>query len=245
VLRDRLRPVHAPGGPGLTADGPGPDGPTERSNCGPGCACAANEFGERDARKDLRALRRDGPSRTTRWLIDALREGGVADWTVLDIGAGVGAVHLELLEAGAAEAVDVDASPAYVAAARDEAARRGSSSRVTYHVGDFVALARDVAAADAVVLDKVVCCYSDMVALVSLSAERARRRYGLVYPRDAWWIRSSARLMNLVTRLFRQRVTFHAHRTADVDGLVRAAGLEQRFLRTTVFWQVAVYERPI
>jgi SAM-dependent methyltransferase len=163
---------------------------------------------------------------------------------VLDVGAGVGAVHLELLAAGAAAALDVDASPAYVAAARDEAARRGSSDRIRYEVGDFVALAQQVEPADVVVLDRVVCCYSDMEPLVALSAERARHRYGLVYPRDSWWIRAGARFANAVTRLFRSKTRIYAHRTADVDGLVRAAGLQPQSTRTTIFWQVAVYERP-
>ncbi|MFL5727245.1 MAG: methyltransferase domain-containing protein [Chloroflexota bacterium] len=170
--------------------------------------------------------------------------GGVDGWSVIDIGAGVGAVHLELLDAGAAAAIDVDISPAYVAAARDEAARRGHADRVTHTVGDFVALASGLDPADVVALDRVVCCYADMAALVSLSADRARRRYGLVYPRDSWWIRTGARVANAVTHLFRSRVTFHAHRTADVDRLVRASGLQPRFHRRTVFWQVAVYERP-
>jgi SAM-dependent methyltransferase len=177
-------------------------------------------------------------------LIDALSVGGVEGWSVLDIGAGVGAVHLELLDSGASAAVDVDVSPAYVAAARDEAARRGKADRVRHEVGDFVSMAETVAPADVVALDRVVCCYRDMAALVSLSAQRAGRRYGLVYPRDSWWIRSGAACVNAVTRLFRARTRFYAHRTADVEGLVRAAGLEPRFRRTTIFWQVAVYERP-
>ena len=163
---------------------------------------------------------------------------------MLDIGAGVGAVHLELLDAGAAAALDVDASPAYVAAAREEGARRGHAEQVRYEVGDFVAAAPEVSPADAVVLDRVVCCYGDMAALVSLSAERARRRYGLVYPIDRWWIRGGAAVANALGGVFGARLRFHAHRTADVDRLIRGAGLEPRFLRRTVFWQVAVYERP-
>ena len=163
---------------------------------------------------------------------------------MLDVGAGVGAVHLSLLESGASAAVDVDASPAYVAAARDEAARRGVSDRVRHEVGDFVALAPSVEEADVVVLDRVVCCYGDMVALVSLSAARARRRYGLVYPKDAAWIRFGFRVANVASRLFRSRTRIHAHRTADVDGLIRAAGLAPKTRRTNIFWQMVVYERP-
>ena len=236
MLRDRLRPVHEAGGPRLTRD-PLP-------GCEGGCGCAANEFTEKDARNDLKQFRKSGPTTTTRWLIDALSAGGVEGWTVLDVGAGVGAVHLTMLEAGAAEAVDVDASPAYVAAARSEAARRGVSDRVRHEVGDFVALAPGISAADAVALDRVVCCYGDMVALVSLSAERARRRYGLVYPRDVPWIRFGFAVATGRASLFRRPTRIYAHRTVAVDGLVRAAGLAPRFRRTTMFWQVAVYERP-
>jgi magnesium-protoporphyrin O-methyltransferase len=214
-----------------------------RPGCDPGCACSANEFGERDARNDLRDLRRKGPPRTTRWLIDALAEGGVEGWSVLDVGAGVGAVHLELLDAGASSAVDVDVSASYVAAARDEAARRGHSERVSHQVADFVAAAPEIEPVDAVVLDRVVCCYGDMVALVTLSAERARRRYGLVYPRDSWWIRGLMSIANAGSRIVRSRTRIYAHRTEAVDGLIRAAGLEPRFRRTTIFWQVLVYER--
>lgn len=216
----------------------------DRPACPPGCGCSVgNEFGESAARHDLRTYRRSGPSRTTRWLLDGLGAGGVAGLTVLDIGAGVGAAHQALLAEGAAAATDVDGSPAYVAAAREEAIRRGTVDRVEYRVGDFVELAADIAPADLVVLDRVVCCYPDMVALVRASVDHARIRYGLVYPRDPWWIRTGAAALNALARLFRMRTRAYVHRTAAVDGLVRAAGFSPRLHRHSLFWQVAVYER--
>ncbi len=216
----------------------------ERPGCEPGCACpAGNEFGEREARGDLTAYRRSGPGRTTRWLIDGLAEGGVEGLTVLDIGAGIGAVHQALLERGASSAVDVDGSAAYVAAARDEADRRGTIDRVRYEVGDFVAVAPSLGSSDIVVLDRVICCYSDMRALVADSVARSDGRYGLVYPRDTWWIRAGATALNAVLRLFRQRKTAWVHRTGEVDALVRAAGFAPRLKRATLCWQVVVYER--
>jgi magnesium-protoporphyrin O-methyltransferase len=212
--------------------------------CGPGCACAVgNAFGEWAARHDLAAWRRNGPPRTTAWLIEGLTAGGVAGLTVLDIGAGIGAVHRSLLAEGAASAVDVDGSPAYVAVARSEADRAGVADRVTYAVGDFVELAPSIGDADLVVLDRVVCCYPDMAALVRLSIARTRRRYGLVYPRDAAWIRASSRVLNVMMRLLRQRTRSWVHRTVEVDAIVRAAGFVPRLQRSTLFWQVAVYER--
>jgi magnesium-protoporphyrin O-methyltransferase len=215
--------------------------------CGTGCACAVgNEFGERAARKDRDAFRRKGPDRTTAWLIEGLRggpSGDVAGLAVLDIGAGVGAVHLTLLGAGATSAVDVDGSPAYVAVARAEAARLGVAGAVRHVTGDFVELAPSIEPADLVALDRVVCCYPDMDALVRESVARARLRYGVVYPRDRAWIRAIERVANATSRMFRQRFRIWVHPTARVDGIIRAAGFAPALERRTVFWQVVVYER--
>jgi hypothetical protein len=82
-----------------------------------------------------------------------------------------------------------------------------------------------------------------MAGLVALSAARARRRYGLVYPRDAGWIRAGSRVGNAILRLFRRRLRFYVHPAAEVEQLVRAAGLEAAFRRTTTIWQVIVFER--
>ena len=155
----------------------------------------------------------------------------------------MGAVHLELLEAGAASAVDVDGSPAYLAVARDEARRRGVADRVRHEGGDFVELAAAIAPADLVALDRVVCCYPDMPALVTAAATRSRRRLGLVYPRDTWWIRTGSVTVNTIFRLFRRRLRFYVHRTADVEGVVIGAGLRRAYHRRRVFWQVSVFER--
>jgi SAM-dependent methyltransferase len=221
-----------------------PDGREPEPACGPGCACTVgNEFGEATARSDLRSYRKSGPASTTRWLLEGLRGNGVNGLSVLDIGAGVGAVHLELLKAGAASAVDVDGSPAYVTVAREEAARQGLADRMSYQVGDFVSLAPSIDPADLVALDRVVCCYPDMEALIRQSVARARLRYGLVYPRDAWWIRAGGAVLNSVARVARRRVRAYVHRTVEVDAIVRGAGFVPRLRRTNVFWQVAVYER--
>ena len=232
----------------MTASGPTGDesdridGPSPV--CGSGCACAVgNEFGERLARHDQKSYRKDGPARTTVWLIDGLADGGVAGRTVLDIGAGVGAVHLGLLAAGAASAVDVDGSPAYVAVAREEAARLGRSADVRHETGDFVELAASLEPADLVALDRVVCCYPDMNALVQRSVALTRHRFGLVYPRHTWWIRAGSGFLNALSRLFRQRFRIWVHPTANVEAIMREAGFVPRLRRSTIFWQVIVYER--
>jgi SAM-dependent methyltransferase len=84
----------------------------------------------------------------------ALRRLGHHNGRLLDIGSGVGALTFELLERGLTEAVGVDLSSAYVAAAAAEAARRGRTDSVRFVHGDFVGIAGQFLAADIVTLDR-------------------------------------------------------------------------------------------
>ena len=202
------------------------------------------EFNARTAEEDLRSYRRDGPTGLTKDLIDALSAGGIEGRTILEIGGGVGTVHHELLRSGAGTAVDVDASRAYVTAAREEAERQGHADRVEYRVGDFVALAHEISPADVVALDRVLCCYGDMTSLVARSAALAKRKYGLVYPRDTWLGRLMIALLTVGLLVSRSPFRTYLHRTADVDAILNAHGLVKSLHKTTLVWQLAVYERP-
>jgi hypothetical protein len=76
------------------------------------------------------------------------------------------------------------------------------------------------------------------------SAALARRRYGLVYPRNTWLGRFGTAFMNAGFRLSRSTFRTYIHRTAEVDAIVASHGLVKRLHRTTLIWQLALYERP-
>lgn len=201
-------------------------------------------FDEREAEHDLREWERNGLPQATEELIEALRAEGVEGSTLLDVGAGVGMVHLELLAAGASTAVDVDASSAYIAAARGEAERRGLTDRVDYRLGDIVDLAPQLPAADVVTLDRVICCYPDLPALLGAATIPGSRLIGLVYPTDGWWMRSSMAIFNAIGRLLRRRHAFYVHRQAEIDRILQVAGFARRHRGGGRIWRVAVYGRP-
>ena len=213
---------------------------TDRPPCDCGCA---NVFSTKEAENDLKRYRRQGPDASTKALIDALLAEGVDGSTLLDIGAGIGAIQLNLLPAGLAHAESVDATEAYVIAARDEATRRGFGDRVNGRVGDFVAVATEVPAADVVTLDKVVCCYADMPALLGGAADRARRVVGLVYPRETWWNRLASRGLAAWGWLTRDPTRWHIHPVADIDAVLRRAGFDRHDVKRELIWQIALYRR--
>jgi 2-polyprenyl-3-methyl-5-hydroxy-6-metoxy-1,4-benzoquinol methylase len=208
------------------------------------CNCnSMNTFSAKEADADLERFRKEGPTPTTRALLEAIVAEGVAGATLLDIGAGIGAIQLELLAAGAASAQSVDATEAYVEIARIEAERRGYGDRTRGQLGDFVELAKDIAPADIVTLDKVVCCYADMPSLIRQVAEHAGRAVGMVYPREIWWNRIASRAFATLGWLTRDTTRWHVHRTSDIDSIMRDAGLTRREVRRDKIWQVVLYVR--
>ena len=213
---------------------------------GPRCDCCYDEaFDDRHAAEKLRAFRRDGPGRATRVLANALAVGGVEGRTILDIGAGLGGLHHLLLAAGAASAVDVDASRPYLDAARAEASRLGLAERVTFRHGDFVAIAAEVPQADLVGLDRVVCCYPDPASLVRSAADHTRRRLGIVLPPDGRIAGLVVGIFNLGQWLRRDPFRIYAHPHAVVRSAATAAGLVPAGIERVGLWRLLLFDRPV
>lgn len=207
------------------------------------CEGIERQFSRKPAEKELRRFRRRGPVPTTKILIAELAAGGATAGSLLDVGGGIGAMHHMLLDDGVREAVQVDVSPAYISVAQEEARRRGHTDRVRFVRGDFVALADELAAADIVTLDRVICCYPDMEQLVAGAANKARRLLGAVYPRETRFVRAMLAMTNLVMRLRRTAFRVYLHPPRVIERSMLRRGLVRRSSRRTLVWEIVVYER--
>jgi SAM-dependent methyltransferase len=168
---------------------------------------------------------------------------GVDGARVLDVGAGVGAVHVALLESGAAAAIDVDASREFLATARAEADRRGLSGRIDYRFGDLVEVARDLPRSDVVTLDSVVCCYPYLEPLLEAATRSGPALVGITYPRDVWWMRAFMRLYNVVQAVRKKPARYFVHRHAHLQRWMRDAGYRNVHEGGIRAWRVVVYRR--
>lgn len=207
---------------------------------------AATLFSTRIARRELKRWRRKGPDKLTRRLVEAvLRCDLPAEPTLLDVGGGVGAIHHELLDRGFVRAAHVDASAAYVAAAREEADRLGHGDRVAFWVGDFPALAETVPQADVVTLHRVVCCDPDYRGMLQAAAGRARRVVAFSYPRPLIGVRVVIAIINFSLRLLRSAFRVHAHPPHAMSAVLEHAGFRRVFGGGSWLWAVDVFERAV
>lgn len=116
----------------------------------------SEQFGKGYSSSQLSGYRKNGLGQRALALIEFLQERGLEGKSVLDIGCGIGALHMELLLAGAERATGVDASPTNIAAALELADEMGVADRVEERQGDFVDLQDSVPQADIVTLDRAI-----------------------------------------------------------------------------------------
>jgi magnesium-protoporphyrin O-methyltransferase len=203
-------------------------------------------FDAKNARKELKRYERRGPVGETRRLLDALRPlvATMPGFSHLDIGGGVGVLQHELVDVGSSLTTAVDASLPYLNVLENAAKERGYVERQIRVAGDFTDVADDVEEATVVTLDKVICCYPYMPALVRSSARRATRIYGIVLPKDAGWVRVGSKVANWFFRtILRWKFQSFVHPLREVDRLVEGEGLTLRTEDTGLFWSVRVYVR--
>ena len=202
-------------------------------------------FGERYVRGELRNYRSSGLGPRAVLVVEFLRTIGLEGRTILEVGSGIGALHLELLKSGAASATGVDAAPANIAASRGLAVELGLSDRVAYELGDFTAIESQVSAADVVLMDRVLCCYPYLEALLGAAADHTTSYCALTYPRRTWWMQMGRRVLNAVEMARRHpyRLFLHSHR--EIEHVLTARGLTRVYRDRAGVWEVEVWGREL
>ena len=213
-----------------------------------GC-CSAGDlddvFTPKQAQSDAKKYRCDGLDAEATRIVDAVRRRAGDGMTLLEVGGGVGAIQLELLRSGARAATNVELSRSYEVSARELAAEAGVADRIERVVGDFIAEARSLPAADAVVMQRVVCCYPHATPLVEAAAEHARRVLVMTFPRDTWWIRPMIAVANLWPHLRGWKFRAYVHPTSRVTDAAVNKGMRLAERRLGLVWQMLVFTREV
>jgi magnesium-protoporphyrin O-methyltransferase len=200
-------------------------------------------FNQRFARRLANRYRRRGLDPTARKMVEFLQAVGIEGASVLEIGGGVGEIEIELLQAGAARAQNLELSAAYEQQALTLAAQAGVHGRIDWRLHDLAADPGAVAPADLVILHRVVCCYADYERLLGAAANHAQRALVFSYPPCNPLSRTFYSVFNLVMRLTRSSFRGFAHPPGAMLGVLEDHGLRRTFQRRSRIWQVAGLER--
>ena len=199
-------------------------------------------FGDRFARKMARRYRWRGLSRSERAIVRFLEDRGIEGASVLEIGGGLGELHVELLRHGAARATNLEISTKY----EPEAVRlleQRVAARVDRRFLDIAQEPDEVAPADIVVLHRVVCCYPDYERLLGAAASKAGRLMVFSHPPRNMLTRLLLSVNNTVRKVKGDTFRTFAHEPADMIDVAGRAGLRDTYRWRGVGWCVVGLER--
>jgi 2-polyprenyl-3-methyl-5-hydroxy-6-metoxy-1,4-benzoquinol methylase len=176
-------------------------------------------------------------------LLDGIKRNSIQGSSVLDIGCGVGSIHLTLLREGASRSVGIDISDGMLQEARRFAEQFGLTGRTHYVAGDFTRLSSSVEESDITVLDKVVCCYEDLDGLIRTSTDKTRQTYALSHPKENLLMKGLFKGHSFLAKLFGWGFHPFWHNWETMKSLILSRGFRLAYENSTISWQVLVFER--
>ena len=185
-----------------------------------------------------------GLSKSSRLLFGFIRDSGLKGKALLDLGCGAGGFSIELLKEGAECAVGFDLSPKMVDSAIGLASASGFETRAKFQVGDAAVV--ELPSSDIVILDKVLCCYSQWEPLLRNAVKASRGVIGFIVPRDEgvakWPFRFGLRVVNFFSKRS-GGVLFYLHPLSLVDKTLRDSGFVRNNKQGSRLWLVFLYSR--
>ncbi len=99
--------------------------------------------------------------------------------------------------------------------------------------------------ADIVTLDRVVCCYPDVDALLEGAAARSRHMIAFTYPHNTWYVRASVTVENSWYRLRHDEFRAFVHSPERMGLVLESAGFVRAARHATLQWALEFYRRRL
>jgi len=204
------------------------------------CCGADQLFDERTAKKQYKSYLKSGPSRVTKNLISQLKRTSLGE-SLLDVGGGIGAIQWWFLTHGGKQTFGVDASSGYLKIAQEHAAKNKFKESTHFIMGDFTDKANELPSVNHVTLDKVICCYPDFKAIITLACSKATQTVTLSYPMDGFIADLVRGLGVLFIKLRGNPFKPYIHRVASVRALFVENGFDLKERSLSFPWHVETY----
>ena len=203
----------------------------------------SREFDE-DACDFCDRYKKRGLSPSSKLLLNFITQEGIQGKSVVDLGCGAGGFSLQLLKEGASSAAGFDLSQNMINMATELARAEGFETKTKFQTGN--AASAELPPSDIVIMDKVLCCYSNWQLLLKNAISASRELLGFIVPRDVGiaklCFRPGVRIINFFAKR-RGKILFYLHPLDRVDCTLCDAGFTQLKRQTSRLWLVFLYTR--
>jgi magnesium-protoporphyrin O-methyltransferase len=204
---------------------------------------STGSFFSKRAARYARSFKRGKLEPIQQFIIDIVSKDALEGKHLLDIGSGVGKLHLSLLRSGASSATAIDMSEEMLEHAKRFAHNYGIEDKISYRLGDFLSMADSIPDSDITMLDKVICCYEDLPGLLSASAGKTRSTLALTFPADNFMMRTIFTLQIAAAVVFRAGFRPYWHDWTVIPTILSQHGFQRIESTSRYNWQGAVYKR--
>lgn len=201
------------------------------------------KFFDKESKKFEKKYRKKGLEKITKSLVDGIDELGINGMTVLDVGAGIGGAHRELLRRGALKVFATELSEEMINRARSFTDSEGFKDKVEYHLGDIVEMNGEIPEVDITMHDKVICCYENVDALIDKTLSKTKSIYAFVMPRDRFLSEFVLNFLILISKLLRWDFRPFIHPLQPILDKLQKAGYELKSEARTIVWHARVYQK--
>ena len=209
--------------------------------------CCSNnptgEFFDKESKKFAKKYRKKGLEKITKSLVDGIDELGINGMTVLDVGAGIGGAHRELLRRGASKVFATELSEEMINRASSFTDSEGFKDKIEYHLGDIVEMNGEIPEVDITMHDKVICCYENVDALIDKTISKTRSIYAFVMPRDRFLSEFGLNFLILISKLLRWDFRPFIHPLQPILDKLQKAGYELKSEALTIVWHARVFQK--
>lgn len=209
----------------------------------PGIAQSTGKFFSKRSKWYARSFRKGKLEKIQQFVIAELCKEQLTNKTILDIGSGVGKLHLTLLQRGAGFATGIDMSEEMIGHAKSFASKLGVMQNTAYILGDFLTLSHEVSSADITMLDKVICCYENLEGLITASADKTKEIYVLIYPPDTILVKLIFKIEIAIAKIFRSGFRPYWHQWSNVRVLMNRLNFSLTSSQSTLLWKADIYRR--
>jgi len=119
----------------------------------------------------------------------------------------------------------------------------GVEEKMEFIYSDFNDCHQEVEKHDIVTLARVVCCYPDAVELINNSTVKAKKYYGLIYPRGGVLAKIVQISMNIGLYLKKNPFRVFMHSEELIDETIRNNDFKRVYYGSAFPWRIALYQR--
>jgi magnesium-protoporphyrin O-methyltransferase len=202
-----------------------------------------DKFFTKQSERYMKQFRKKGLAKEQQLLLEGISALGLEEKTILEIGCGVGGLHLTMVKQGASFATGIDISEGMLNGAKRLSRELGLEHNTNYLLGDVVQMNGIVPDADIVVLDKVVCCYENILDLLEKSSVKSKQVYAFTYPNPNILVKTSFHGLIFLGTTFKWVFRPYWHNWDALIREVKKRGFKQTYMNSTLMWQVRVLER--